>query len=101
MEMTEGEILKMYRQARDKGGQIQILADLNGTKRINIIQILLYQGEEVRVPLPVRGKKRKKELTKKEYRTALLKRLDELDAKIAALETAYREIAAVVKAGKE
>lgn len=37
----------------------------------------------------------------KEYRIALLKRLDELDAKIAALETEYRKIAAVVKAGKE
>lgn len=101
MEMTNGEIVRRYRQAGDKGGQIQILAELNETSRINIINILLRQGEEVRVHLPSRGKKRKQELTEREYRTALLKRLNELDAKIAVLELEYREIAAVVKAEKK
>ena len=33
--------------------------------------------------------------------TAVIKRLDELEAKISAQELEYREIAAVLRAGKE
>lgn len=100
MEMTEYEVLKMYRQAGDKGKQIQILAELNQTSRMEIIRLLLRGGEQVRIHLPCRGKKRKQELTEKEYRKALVKRMDELDSKIAALEKEYREIAAVVRMGR-
>lgn len=100
MEMTENEIRRMYRQASDKGGQIQILADLNCARRIEIIRILLDGGEKVRVHLPGRGKKRKRELTEKEYLAAAVKRLDELGAKIAEMEDEYREIAETIKAWK-
>lgn len=97
MEMTNGEIIRMYRHARDKGAQIKILAELNRTSGIKIIEILSKEGEEVRIPLPSRGKKRTGELPEKEYCAALMKRMEELDAKIAHLEMEYREVAAAVK----
>ena len=97
MEMADSEIVQMYRHARDKGAQVKILAELNRTSSMKIIEILSNGGEEVRIQLPSRRKKRAGELPDKEYRTALVKRMDELDAKIARLEAEYREAAAAVK----
>ena len=45
MEMTSQEIAKEYREAKDKGNQIRILADENLTDRKEIIKILREQGE--------------------------------------------------------
>ena len=45
MNMTPQEIAKEYREAKDKGNQIRILADENLTDRKEIIKILREQGE--------------------------------------------------------
>ena len=43
--MTDGEITMFYRQARDKRREITILAELNGMRRAEVINILLDAGE--------------------------------------------------------
>ncbi len=45
--MNEHEICTMYREAKNKNQQIQILAELNGTKQLEIIKVLLINGEEL------------------------------------------------------
>lgn len=45
MNMTPQEIAKEYREAKDKGNQIRILADENLTDRKEIIKILREHGE--------------------------------------------------------
>lgn len=79
MNMTEGEICRQYRSAKDRASQLQILADLNCVPRLEIIKILMHNGEQVRLPLAAKGKKRTTELTDEEYTAALFRRLDVLD----------------------
>ena len=67
MNMTEGEICRQYRSAKDRASQLQILADLNCVPRLEIIKILMHNGEQVRLPLAAKGKKRTTELTDEEY----------------------------------
>lgn len=64
--MTEGEICRQYRSAKDRVSQLQILADLNCVPRLEIIKILMHNGEQVRLPLAAKGKKRTTELTDEE-----------------------------------
>lgn len=45
--MTEGEICRQYRSAKDRASQLQILADLNCAPRLEIIKILMHNGEQV------------------------------------------------------
>ena len=45
MNMTPQEIAKEYREAKDRGNQIKILADENLTDRKEIVKILKEQGE--------------------------------------------------------
>lgn len=99
MQMTDGEICSSYREAKNKAEQIQILADLNCTKRADIIEILIKRGEDVIIHIPSRGQNRKKDLSHDEYIKALFKRLDILDEQIAQRENEYREIVAVLKGG--
>lgn len=47
MTMTNEEIVRHYREADDKAADIQILADLNVTKRKEIIAILENAGETI------------------------------------------------------
>ena len=79
--MTEKEICRSYQNAKHKGQQIQILAELNGVKNLEIIKILVRNGEK----LP------------KSTVNTLFKRLDKLDAQILELEREYKEIAAALK----
>ena len=52
MQMTDGEILANFNQAKDPHWQVQILADLNATSVANIKRILLECGvEPKRLPL--------------------------------------------------
>lgn len=44
MEMTNGEIITSYRQAKDKKKQIEVLADLNMCSKDEIVEILKEQG---------------------------------------------------------
>lgn len=97
MNMTEGEICRQYRSAKDRASQLQILADLNCAPRLEIIKILMHNGEQVRLPLAAKGKKRTTELTDEEYAAALFRRLDVLDREISKREREYREIVTVMK----
>lgn len=92
MKMTNGEICREYRLAKNKTEQIQILADLNQMDKQSIISILLSGEEKVRfIPSSV-GRKTTKELTGDKYKLLLYKRLDVLDSKIAKAEKEYRQI---------
>lgn len=44
MQMTEGEILSSYRQAKEKGKQVKILAELNAVPQSTITDILTKHG---------------------------------------------------------
>lgn len=74
--MTEREICIMYREARNKNTQSQVLAELNDVSRNEIIRILVKNGEK----LPSRAINQ------------LYKRLDVLEAQISEREKEYREI---------
>ena len=82
--MTEHEICVMYREAKNKKIQLEILAELNGTRKSMIIGILVKNGEK----LPDR------EINK------LYKRLDILEAQIAEREQEYKEIVKALNSGK-
>lgn len=74
--MTEREICLIYREAKKQNAQLQILAELNGMSRVEIITILVRNGEK----LPHRTIKQ------------LYKRLDDLEEQISIREREYREI---------
>lgn len=83
--MTEREICIMYREAKNQNAQIQILADLSSVNRLEIIKILVRNGEK----LPSRAINQ------------LYKRLDALDAQISEREKEYREIMQALNGGKK
>ena len=83
--MTEREIRLMYREARNKNTQLQILAELNGVSRNEIIRILVKNGEK----LPDR------------VINQLYKRLDVLEAQISEREREYREIVKALNGGEK
>ena len=83
--MTEREICIMYRGVKNQNAQIQILSDLNSMNRIEIIKILVRNGEK----LPSRAINQ------------LYKRLDALEAQISEREKEYREIVQALNGGKK
>lgn len=83
--MTEREICIMYREAKNQNTQIQILADLSSMSRIEIIKILVRNGEI----LPTRAINQ------------LYRRLDALEAQISEREREYREIVQALNGGKK
>jgi len=74
--MTDSEICRSYRNAAKQNAQIQILAELTGRKRLDIIMVLAAGGEK----LP------------KTCIDSLFRRLDALDAQIHEREEEYKEI---------
>lgn len=64
LEMTDGEICQMYRQARRKKQQIGILADLNLTSRSEIIKVLERNGVVV-------GNSYKTKATEEKFKTRI------------------------------
>jgi cell division protein FtsB len=83
--VTEREICIMYRGAKNQNAQIQILVDLSSMSRIEIIKILVRNGEK----LPSRAINQ------------LYKRLDALEAQISEREKEYREIVQALNGGKK
>ncbi len=83
--MTEREICYMYRNARNKNTQLQILAELNDVNRIEIIRMLAKNGEKL-TPRAV---------------NQLYKRLDVLEVQILNGEKEYREIVCALNGGKK
>lgn len=57
--MTESEIVRNYREAKNKREQVTILADLNGCEKEEIIEILLRNGVDQK-ELPRKRKSSKK-----------------------------------------
>lgn len=62
MQMTESEIVRNYREAKNKREQITILADLNRCEKEEIVEILLKNGESERTS----KKEKAKEETRRE-----------------------------------
>lgn len=81
--MTEHEICSLYRGARNKATQLQVLAELNDIGRNRIIEILVKNGEEI----PDR-------VTRQLYR-----RLDALDTQISEREKEYNSIVRALNGG--
>ena len=52
MQMTDNEIVKSYKEAKEKKKQIGILADLNGCNRQEITAILRNNGVDLPGPKP-------------------------------------------------
>ena len=77
MRMTEREICGSFRRADDKKKQIQILSELTGNTKYQIIRILIRNGEN----LP------------EEVEKQIFKRLNILEQQIAECEREYKEIA--------
>lgn len=61
MQMSNDEITVRYRQAKNKGEQVQILAELNAVPVERIIGILTANGEDNRSFNKLRNKLKKKE----------------------------------------
>lgn len=86
MQMTDGEIRRMYKSAKNKKKQIEILAQLNCCDTGKILQIVHNN----------RDAKEKLEKHDSAYcitihkANALMDRLDELNAMIKPLEDEYR-----------
>ena len=89
MEMGECEICNRYRHAKHKGEQLEILAELNDVPRHKIIGILLENGENVKLPIRTRGRKRNTDFTEKEYQ-------NELDGQISDRENEFKDICTVL-----
>ena len=100
MRMPDSEICREYRLAKDRWAQIQILAEQNMAKRLDIINILLDNGEKIR--MPTRGRKGERSIEQDDgrYYGSLYKRLDALDGKIYELTEEYMVVATLVKRGK-
>lgn len=58
MEMSQGDIVRSYREAVDKKAQVKILADLNVCSQREIIEILIANGVKAQ-ELPHQRKKNK------------------------------------------
>lgn len=83
--MSEREICSDYRNAKDRNEQIKVMAELNGIDRMEVMRILVKNGE--RLTCKVSGQ--------------LERRLDTLNGKIAKLEQEYHEITWLINGGKE
>jgi predicted patatin/cPLA2 family phospholipase len=74
----------MYREAKNRNAQLQIMAELNNVSRNEIIMILVRNGEKL----------------SSRVIEQLFRRLDTLDAQIHEREKEYREIVKVLSGGK-
>ncbi len=86
MQMTDGEIRSMYKSAKDKKKQIEILAQLNCCDTGKILQIVHHNREAKEES----GKHDSEDYITSHKAKVLMDRLDELDAKIKPLEDEYK-----------
>lgn len=96
--MSDEEICREYRLSKNKWEMTEILAELNMRTRLDILAILLNNGEDV--VKPIKRKDGKCLVKGKIYYRMLQERLDRLDERIANAEAEYRETALLLKAGK-
>ena len=110
--MTDNEICREYREAKNKKAQIQILADQMLCTRGEIIKILAENGEDVsQINTKAQVRRKKEEPVPESVLVDLCNRLDEIDNTVMQLtgekrlieerikekEQEYREIAEFVK----
>ena len=110
--MTDNEICREYREAKNKKAQIQILADQMLCTRGEIIKILAENGEDVsQINTKAQVRRKKEEPVPESVLVALCNRLDEIDNTVMQLtgekrlieerikekEQEYREIAEFLK----
>lgn len=92
MRMTEVEICKEYREAKNPRMQIGILADLNVCEKEDILKILILNGQDVTVAGPKKpGQKGDKVLS------LMFSLLDEVEAEVYAAEQKYKAIVESIK----
>lgn len=90
--MDQSEIVRSYREAKNKEKQIQILADLNGSSPEQIRQILIAAGEpaEKKRPGPklkeVRQIKPLPDCVKKAITERMIRLTEEIDRATAELQ---------------
>lgn len=105
--MSDGEILKSYREAKDKRHQVSVLADLNVCTKGEIIDILIAGGvrpqelprkrqKKASVPADIAAEVKKHEASRREEVTleALLFLKNSLAKDIEKLEADYQAIRA-------
>lgn len=95
--MEKWEICRSYREAENQIEQLQILTELNGTSRDKIIRILLDGGEKVRVTINGKRWLEIRNMSDKQYATALKKKMGALEEKIEKLKEQYMELDMVLK----
>lgn len=83
--MTDYEICYSYRTAKYKSRQIHIIAELNGTKDLEVIKVLTKNGEA----LPENTIEK------------MFKQLERLDEQIKEKEREYKEIVEVLTGGRK
>lgn len=89
--MTESEIISAYSRAKDKRKQVDILADLSGLQKSEILRIV-HDHEKA----PVKEQPQEQDW-KEQLLTQLYGRLDELEKEIRRKEVCYKEIATAIK----
>lgn len=89
MNMTENEIVRNYREAKNKREQVTILADFNRCEKEEIVDILLKNGVDQK-ELPRKRKPRKKPEEERKAHSAtdtvasiLAQRVMEIDKKLS------------------
>lgn len=91
--MTDGEICREYRLAKDKDKQIEIIADQCGMARDEIVKVLVDCGEmEQPVPKPKKVSKQSKVVVPEAVAEVLCQRIEELDQRIKPLEDQLRPL---------
>lgn len=106
MQMTDSEIVRDYREAKNKREQVTILADLNRCEKEEIIDILLKNGVDQR-ELPRKRKPKSKPEEEKRAQSAadtvasiLAQRVMQIDKSLqeyyAVIESLEREKADIV-----
>lgn len=94
MQMTEGEIRRVYKSAKNKRNQISILAQLNCCSTGRILEIIHSKAD---IQEEEADKHTIECSNASPEQKALIDRLDELDAMIKPLEDEYRRIAERLK----
>lgn len=90
--MTEEEICREYRGAKDKKKQITILADQNVCPKAAILQILANGGEDIGHMRPKAANKEKGALPGVIV-AALFEKLEQIEKELAEKEEEYKQIA--------
>lgn len=96
MEMTNDEIIRRYKEAKHKGRQIQILADLNVCPKDKILEIV---GDDITLKCTTTAPAQPKELEKvkelnhlADFEEYVVNRMDEVEGQLKSLEKEYADL---------